>query len=375
MEYKKSAFITGTILLVLFGMATSFGFQTVLSQLDHFEDITQSKTLSVDLLDRKGKPATWHLGKELVPGDHFTYKVCDMILIIPESPDHCYQISLEFVDILKSPHGDVWVVQATMDHQDKKTYSIFQISATTFDITTDGTSISYANSVSRTIFWIGKFANELDQRPLAVGKSWGKVATYTAPATELVVRDTQVIDFDNNEQQFHTFVIGYNLIEQSTVNINEDFAFPIKAVIYKPTISHQNIPLQFTIELINFTNTNDFLDDFLQQTSPNQNEFPESLDDFEDEILLNEIFENTDVDHIIESNKLNMTTNLEEDNSSFTDTNYLDAINLEELFEMFLKEHFEDEISDNQILNYTVFLDFLNQTDPTIINNQNFTVP
>ena len=357
-------------------MATSFfGFQTVLSQLDHFDDTTQSKTQSVDLLHRKGKPATWYLGKGLVPGDQFTYKICDMILIIPESPDHCYQISLEFIGILKSPHGDVWVVQATMDHQDKKTYSIFQISATTFDITTDGTSIQYANSVSRTLFWIGKFANELDQKPLAIGKSWGKVATYTAPATELVVRNTQVIGFDNNEQQFHTFVIGYNLIEQSTVNINEDFPFPIKAVIYKPTASHQNIPLQFTIELIDYTNTSDFLEDFSQETFSNQNEFSESLNDFEDEFLLNENFENTDADYIINSNDLNATTNLEENNSSSADANYLDAINLRELFEMFLNEHFGDDNSDDQIINFTVFLDFLNKTDSTIIDEQNFTEP
>lgn len=373
MEYKKKAFTVGTILLVLFGMATSFiEFQTVLSQPDQFED-TQSKTLSVDLLDRKGKPATWYLGKGLVPGDLFTYKVCDMILIIPESPEHCYQISMEFIDILKSPHGDVWIIQVTMDHQDKKTYSIFQISATTFDITTDGTSIPYADSVSRTIFWIGKFANELDQKPLAVGKSWGEVATYTAPATELVVRNTQVIEF-NNEEPFHTFALGYNLIEQSIVNINEDFPFPIKSVIYKPTISHQNIPLQFTIELIEYTNTSNFLDDFSQQTFSNQNEFAESLNDFE-ENLLNENFENTNTDHIINNSELNMTSNLEEDNSNSIDSNYLDAINLEELFEMFLSEHFGDDNSDEQIIDFAVFLDFLNGTDSTIINNQNFTEP
>lgn len=356
-------------MLVLFGMATPFiGFQTVLSQPDQFEDTTQSKTLSVDLLDRKGKPATWHLGKGLVPGDLFTYKICDMILIIPESPDHCYQISLEFIDILKGPHGDVWVIQAVMDHQDKKTYSIFQISATTFDITTDGTSIPYADSVARTIFWIGKFANELDQKPLAVGKSWGKIATYTAPATELVVRNIEVI---NNEEPFHTFALGYNLIEQSTVNINEDFPFPIKAVIYKPTISHQNIPLQFTIELVEYINTSNFLDDFSQQTFPNQNEFAESLNDFE-ENLLNENFENTDAGYI-DNNELNMTSS-HEDNSSSTNTNYLDAINLEELFEMFLSEHFGDDNPDDQIIDFAVFLDFLNGTD-SLIDEQNFTGP
>ena len=374
LEYKKSAFAVGIVLLVFFGMATSFEFQTVLSQPDHFDDTKQSDIQSVDLLDRKGKPATWYLGKGLIPGDQFTYKICDMILIIPESPDHCYQLSLEFVDILKGPHGDVWVVQAVMDHQDKKTYSIFQISAATFDIITDGTSIPYADSVSRTLFWIGQFANEFDQQSLAIGKSWGKIATYTAPETDLVIRNKQVIALDDNNQQFQTFALGYNLVEQSILNISDDFPFPIKAVIYKPTASHQNIPLQFTFELVNYTNTNDFLDDFSQQTFPNQNEFSESLDNFEDEVLLNENFENN-ADQIIDSNELNMTSSLKEDNSDSTDTNYLDVINLEELFEMFLNEHFGEDNPDEQIIDFAVFLDFLNETDSTIIDNQNFTEP
>ncbi|KEQ56874.1 hypothetical protein AAA799N04_00544 [Marine Group I thaumarchaeote SCGC AAA799-N04] len=372
MEYKKTAFTVGTILL--FGMATSFGFQTVLSQPEHFDDTKQSDIQSVDLLDRKGKPATWYLGKNLIPGDQFTYKICDMILIIPESPEHCYQLSLEFVDILKSPHGDVWVVQAVMDHQDRKTYSIFQLSAATFDITTDGTSIPYADSVSRTLFWIGKFANEFDEMPLAIGKSWGKIATYTAPETDLVIRNKEVIALDDNNQQFQTFALGYNLIEQSIINISDDFPFPIKAIIYKPTASHQNIPLQFTIELVNHTNTNNFLDDFSQPTFPNQNEFSESLDNFEEDLLFNENL-NNDADDIIDNNELNMTSRFKEDNSDSIDTNYLDAINLEELFEMFLNEHFGDDNHDEQIIDFAVFLDFLNETDSTINDLQNFTDP
>ncbi|MCA2003822.1 MAG: hypothetical protein LDL06_03560 [Candidatus Nitrosotenuis sp.] len=325
------------------------------------------------MIHRKGKPATWYLGKGLGAGEVFTYKVCDMILIVPESPDHCYQIRLEFIDILKGPHGDMWIVQAVMDHQDKKTYAIFQISATTFDITTDGTSIPYADSVSRTIFWIGKFANEFDQKSLTIGKSWGKIATYTAPETELIIRNNEVVVLGSNERQLHTLILGYNLIEQSTLNISDDFPFPVKAVIYKPTTSHQNIPLQFTIELVDY-NRNDFLYDSSLQTIPNENEFSESLNDFDD-VLLNEtvVGENANIDHT-DNNEPNATTGFEENNSNSTGTNYLDAINLEKLFEMFLNEHFDND-SDEQILNYTVFLDFLNKTDSALIDEQNFTGP
>ncbi|MCA2003918.1 MAG: hypothetical protein LDL06_04040, partial [Candidatus Nitrosotenuis sp.] len=146
MEYNKS-FAAGTISLVLFGIVMVFGYQVVLSQPDHFEDAEQNRVNSADLFYRKGNSDTWHLGKGLGPGSLFTYKVCDMTLTIPESPSHCYHISLEFIDILKGPRGDVWIVQAIIDHQDKRTYSIFQISAATFDITTDGASIPYADSV------------------------------------------------------------------------------------------------------------------------------------------------------------------------------------------------------------------------------------
>ncbi|CAE6485630.1 conserved hypothetical protein [Candidatus Nitrosotenuis uzonensis] len=371
LEYKS--FTVVTVLLVLFGTATSFfEFQAVLSQPDHL-DTEQDKNHLVDLINRKGKPATWYLGKGLGLSQVFTYKVCDMTLIVPESPDHCYQIRLEFIDILKGPHGDVWIVQAVMDHQDKKTYAIFQISATTFDITTDRTSIPYADSVSRTIFWIGKFANEFDQKPLTIGKSWGKVATHTAPETELIIRNSEVIGLGNNEQQFQTFILGYNLIEQSTLSISDDFPFPIKAVIYKPIISHQNIPLQFTIELVDYKRS-DFLYDSSLQTIPNENEFSESLNDFDD-VLLNEtvVDENANIDHSTDSNEPNATTSFEENNSNSTGANYFDAINLEKLFEMFLNEHFDDD-SDEQILNYTVFLDFLNETNSAIIED-NFTEP
>ncbi len=82
--------------------------------------------------------------------------------------------------------------------------------------------------------------------------------------------------------------------------------------------------------------------------------------------------ENTNANYIIDSNELNMTTSIE-DNSGSADTNYLDAINLEELFEMFLNEHFGDDNLDEQIINFTVFLDFLNETDSIIIDNQNVT--
>lgn len=351
-------------------MATSFGIHSVLSQPDHFEDF-ESRADSADLLHRKAKAETWYLGKGLGPSSMFTYKVCDMILIIPESPNHCYQIRLEFIDTLKSPHGDVWIVQAVIDHQGKRAYSIFQIFASTFDITTDGTSIPYADSVSRTIFWIGKFANELGQKPLTVGKPWGKIATYTAPQTELVVRDTKVISLDNKEQ-FQTFVLGYNLIEQSSININGDFPFPIKAVIYKPTTSHQNIPLQFTIELVDHTR-NDYLDAPTLQTFLNQNESPNN---FEDDVLLNETSMDGDADdnNTTENNELNVTTNTQVSNSNSTGTNYLDLIDLEKLFEMFL-EHLDNETSDEQILNYTVFLDFFNKTDSAVIVEQNSTKP
>lgn len=355
-------------MLVLFGAAAPFGLTAGLSQPDHSED-NQIENSS-DLLHRKGKADTWYLGKGLGPSSLFIYKVCDMVLAIPESPDHCYRISLEFIDILRGPRGDAWIVQAVIDHQNKKSYAIFQISDTTFDITTDGTSIPYADSVSRTLFWIGKFANESNQKPLSVGKSWGMVATTTAPATELVVRNTEVTSLYHKEQ-LPTFVIGYNLMEQSTIYISENFPIPIKAVIYKPTTSYQNTPLQFSIELVDYKN--DFVAGSNLQIFSNQNE---AVNNFEDGVLLNDtiVDENTDVGNTVENNELNMTTDIQASNSNATGTNYLDLIGLERLFEMFL-EHFDNETSDDQILNYTVFLDFLNKTDSAIIDNQNFTEP
>lgn len=353
--------------MALFGIITSFFWiQLASSHPDHFDD-GQSRVNSADLLYRKGNLPTWYLGKGLGQGDLFTYRICDMVFKMPESPDHCYHISLEFIDVLKGSQGDVWVVQAVIDNQNKKTFAIFQITPSTFDIKTDGTSIPYADSVTRTIFWIGKFANEFNQKPLTVGKSWGMISTHSAPETKLVVRDIEDLDF--GKEKFHTFVLGYNLIEQSIININEDFPFPIKAAIYKPITSYQNIPLQFTIELIDYKRS-DFVNGLFPQILSNQNE---SMSGSKDDGLLQEkiVDQNYDKDHIGD-NESNMTNSID-DNPNSTGTDYFDPINLEKLFEMFLNEHFDNDTSDEQILNYTVFLDFLNKTDSAVIDGQNLT--
>lgn len=57
----------------------------------------------------------WSLGNNIQEGDYYSYKICNdsnyndtMYQVI--YPYHCYIINLEFVTILTSYTGDVWVV-------------------------------------------------------------------------------------------------------------------------------------------------------------------------------------------------------------------------------------------------------------------------
>ena len=193
-------------------------------------------------------PTTWYLGKGLGEGDRFTYRICDMLLRIPETSDHCYLITLEFVKMLRGPQGGVWIVQAEVNHQ-RDTPMILQIDADTWDVITDGFNMPYADSVSRTIFWIKKFANGFNQQSLKVGRSWGEVATYVGPRTELVVRERVA----GEDLGYKTFVVGYNLAESTTLDIVEDLPFPASALVYKPTILHKKTPLEFSFRLIDYS--------------------------------------------------------------------------------------------------------------------------
>ncbi|MGQ0771732.1 MAG: hypothetical protein ACT4NT_03045 [Nitrososphaerota archaeon] len=204
-----------------------------------------------DYLPKEQQP-TWYFGEGLNVGDEFTYNICDSILRIPESPNHCYTITMKFLTLLPSPEGKTWIVSAHVDHKTRTLDMIFHVSANSFKIKTDGTSIPYADSIERTLGWMWSFSNENRPQILSVGKSWGVVTVDMNSATEITVNQIDSLEFGG--QMKRTYLLGYTLIEDSYLHIMDDFPFPLKAVIYKPVFSSKDVSPEFTFQLINYQN-------------------------------------------------------------------------------------------------------------------------
>lgn len=206
----------------------------------------------------KERQPTWYFGEGLKSGDSFEYSICDSLLMIPTSPDHCYAISLQVVALLPTPQGNTWVLSAHVDHRVRTVDFILLVQGSSFKITTDGTSIPYADSLERTLGWIMSFASTHEPQPLVVGKSWGVVASDTAPETEL-----DVMQFDSvqiGEEIIPTYKIGYSLIKDSFLQIRDGFPIPVRAAIYKPVSVFKDVPLVTTFELVNYSSGNNYAD-------------------------------------------------------------------------------------------------------------------
>jgi hypothetical protein len=206
---------------------------------------------SMESVIGKEKHPSWYFGEGLKPGDSFEYKICDSLLIIPTSPDHCYAVTLDVVALLPSPQGYIWIISAHIDHRIRNVDFILQMSDSSFKMITDGSSIPYVDSLERTLEWVMKFASNHKPQPLVIGKSWGVVAS-DIPETELTV--IQVDSVQIGEEIMQTYKIGYSLVKDSFLQIRDNFPIPIKAVIYKPVSVFKDVPLVITFDLLNYSN-------------------------------------------------------------------------------------------------------------------------
>lgn len=219
---------------------------------------------SIETIIGKEKQPSWYFGEGLKPRDFLEYKICDSLLKIPASPDHCYTITLEVVAFLPSPQGNIWIISAHVDHRIRNIDIILQVSDSSFKIMTDGSSVPYADSLERTLEWIMKFASRHKPQPLVIGKSWGVVASDIVPETELIVM--QVDSVHIGEEIIPTYKIGYSLVRDSFLQIKDGFPVPIKAVIYKPVSVFKDVPLAITFDLLNYFNSAEIVG-VLPQTS------------------------------------------------------------------------------------------------------------
>lgn len=234
----------------------------------------------------------WYLGKNLAPGDSYTYKICDPMAIINYSAesyhyfvqgkDHndslCYMIKLDFVSLLSSDENNIdsniWVVQAIIqdfadDNKDTIRRSVFHIDSESFAVKSADTihpdTLRYANSLEDTIFSIYKYADE--PKLLKIGAKWGQITealyeTGTNPHMT-VLNDTREFsvtqtEFNNQEEIFvptqrtfsDVFEVGYEIDIRDEKNVSKDIKdvnnvistylvsseipFPLSAAVYSP---------------------------------------------------------------------------------------------------------------------------------------------
>lgn len=195
----------------------------------------------------------WYFGEGLQAGDEFAFSICDPVLRIPQTDNHCYVIDMRFLALLPTYDGMTWVVATHVTHDTKTSDMIFQISSDSFKIKTDGANIAYAESVERTVGWIRQFSNENKPQILSVGKSWGIVKADSSLPAHLMVNRIDYFELGAEP----TYLLSHLLLKESQILIRDGLPFPIKATVYKPISSHQNIPLAFAFEMTDHKDTSD----------------------------------------------------------------------------------------------------------------------
>lgn len=322
-----------------------------------------------DSLPREQQP-TWYFGEGLNIGDEFTYNICDAILRVPESPNHCYTITMRFLTLLPSPEGKTWVVSAHVDHKIRTLDMIFHVSANSFKVKTDGTSIPYADSIERTLGWVKDFSNENRPQFLSVGKSWGIVTADMNSSTEIIVNQIDSLEFDGHLER--TYLLGYALIKDSYLQIMDGFPFPLKAVIYKPIFSYQDVPLEFTFQLVNYQNS-DNLNICYAVKSPhapiNESNDPIPENHFDDEP--HPEFEDLLIERSDEAAYVQNPNNT--DVEVFTVNDLLKSANANSTVQQFLKdaygENYKQELQQS-LYNFTKFIEIIAQASNIIMENQ-----
>ncbi|MFY9301234.1 MAG: hypothetical protein WAO91_08605 [Candidatus Nitrosotenuis sp.] len=194
------------------------------------------------------KQRTWYFGEGLGLGDEFTFHICDYALIIPQSPDHCYTITMRFLALVPTREGKTWVVAAHVNHEPRTVDMLFQISANSFKIRTDGFNIQYADSVERTIGWIRQFSNVNEPQALVVGRSWGTMPGDTNTPIKILVNKIDSGEFEK------VYLLGYSLIRNSQIQIKDEFPFPLKATIYRPVSTHKDALPSFEFQMLSYQN-------------------------------------------------------------------------------------------------------------------------
>ena len=201
-----------------------------------------------DQISQKYQDSLWRIGKNLSENDSYHYKICNDKSMFQEIyPYHCYDIELTFLKVLESYKDRSWVVQGHLGIGDKTTSMILLINENTFEVTSDKLNIQLARSLENTIFSLSQYGDS----SLTVGTQWDQLDSYFTNKVPLEIKRHEIVDSEIGI--IDTVLLGYDMVVPSNYFISEDFAFPVRALLYSPHIIFpEPVPL-FHYELVGYS--------------------------------------------------------------------------------------------------------------------------
>lgn len=202
------------------------------------------------VIEKQKEYPSWYIGKGITSGESFTYHICDRtIKPTLNGATTCYQARLDFVALLEDHTGSSWIVQGTFTPDGSQTPwpAILHITKDFGTITTDGSSMNYATSLSHTLLYLQKYANAFKPQTLEIGRSWGFVDDYVSPVPQLTVTRFTSIDIGSNSTG--VYEIGFEVVKDNTIYIKDGFPFPIEQTIYDSQGYNPDPPVLYQIQL------------------------------------------------------------------------------------------------------------------------------
>ncbi|MGI0062597.1 MAG: hypothetical protein ACREBA_09125, partial [Nitrosotalea sp.] len=203
------------------------------------------------VIEKQKEYPSWYIGKGVLPQQSYTYHICDYsIKPTLNYATSCYQVELDFVGLLQEPTGQTWIVQAifTPDNSHNQWFSILHISSDFATITTDGTSMNYATSLSHTIFYLQKYANMYKPQLLKIGTSWGLVDEYVSPVPQFTVNRFTTIPMGDTTTP--AYQIGFEVVKDNTFYIKDDIPFPVESTLYDSNTANTDAPALYQVKLL-----------------------------------------------------------------------------------------------------------------------------
>ena len=281
------------------------------------------------VIEKQKEYPSWYIGKDVLPQQSYTYHICDYsIKPTLNYATSCYQVELDFIGLLQEPTGQTWIVQAifTPDNSHTQWFSILHISSDFATITTDGTSMNYATSLSHTIFYLQQYANMHKPQLLKIGTSWGLVDEYVSPVPQFTVNRFTTIPMGDTTTS--AYQVGFEVVKDNTFYIKDDIPFPVESTLYDSKTVNTDAPALYQVKLLSISNVaknTTALQACSNNSEPQQPVIP--LSKQSQTLSLPNDANNTYSNQTMSNTENNFTQNTLQNNTGNLDQNYTNEIN------------------------------------------------